>query len=83
MAKVTLYTRVDCHLCEVAHAALLRVRAERPFELCEIDLDREASAEKRAAYDHEVPVVELDERKIMKYEVEEARLMRLLALAEP
>jgi glutaredoxin len=83
MATVTLYTRVDCHLCEVAHAALLRVKTQRPFELCEVDLDREAPADKRAAYDWEVPVVELDGRKIMKYEVDEARLVRLLALAEP
>ena len=82
MPTVTLYTRVDCHLCEVAHAALLRVHATRPFELLEVDLDREAPAEKRAAYDWEVPVVELDGRKIMKYEVDEARLLRLLALAE-
>jgi glutaredoxin len=76
---VTLYTRVDCHLCEEAHAALERVRAACPFALAVIDLDREAPDDKLRAYTGEVPVVELEGRKVMKYQVDEARLMRLLA----
>jgi glutaredoxin len=76
---ITLYTRHDCHLCEVAQEALERVRAERPFRLEVVDLDREAPPDKRAAYDIEVPVVELDGRKVMKYQVDETRLRRLLA----
>jgi glutaredoxin len=79
MKRVTLYTRVDCHLCEVAHEALERVRASQPFDLQVIDLDREAPADKLSAYTAEVPVVELEGRKVMKYEVDEARLSRLLA----
>lgn len=81
MAKLTLYGREDCHLCEVAHEALLRIRVDHPFDLEVLDLDREAPEAKRAAYDWEVPVVELDGRKIMKYHVDEPRLVRLLALA--
>ena len=76
---VTLYTRHHCHLCEVAHDALERVRAESPFRLEVVDLDLQASADKRAAYDVEVPVIELDGRKVMKYQVDETRLLRLLA----
>lgn len=76
---VTLYTRHDCHLCEVAHAALERVQASSPFRLEVLDLDHEAGADKRAAYDIEVPVVELDGKKVMKYHVDEARLLRLLS----
>jgi glutaredoxin len=76
--RLVLYTRADCHLCEVALAALERVRAQHPFELDVVDLDREAGKGKLAAYDIEVPVVELDGRKVMKYRVDEARLRRLL-----
>ena len=65
-----------------ALAVLERVRSAHPFELVVLDLDREADADKRAAYDWEVPVVELDGRKIMKYHVDEARLVRLLALTD-
>ncbi|WP_437926886.1 glutaredoxin family protein [Sorangium sp. So ce291] len=77
--KLTLFTRERCHLCEEAHAALERVRARLPFELAVVDLDREAGPEKRALYDWEVPVVELEGRKIMKYRVDERRLERLLS----
>ena len=44
-----------------------------------VDLDRQASPEKRKAYDWEVPVVELEGKKIMKYRVDEQRLVRLLS----
>ena len=80
MAKVvTLFTREKCHLCHVAHADLERMRATMPFDLVVVDLDREAPAEVRALYDHEVPVVELEGRKVMKYRVDQPRLLRLLA----
>jgi glutaredoxin len=83
MRRITLFTREDCHLCEEAHAALERARARVPFHLAIVDLDREADPERRRLYDWEVPVVELDGRKIMKYRVDEARLLRLLASAVP
>jgi glutaredoxin len=81
MARITFYTREDCHLCTEALTALVRVRKAQPFELEVIDLDREAPADKRSAYDWEVPVIELDGRKIMKYRLDEKRLVRLLSLA--
>lgn len=78
MKVVTFFTRDGCHLCHDALAVLERIRGDRPFELQIVDLDRDASPEKRSLYDWEVPVVELDGRKIMKYHVDEARLVRLL-----
>lgn len=77
---VTLFTREECHLCHVALEELERIRGRHPFLLEVVDLDRDAPAEKRAAYDWEVPVVELDGKKVMKYRVDEARLIRLLEL---
>jgi glutaredoxin len=77
-AMLTLYTRDGCHLCEEALVVLDRLAAERSFELVVLDLDREAPDDKRRLYDHEVPVVELDGRKIMKYRIDEGRLLRLL-----
>jgi glutaredoxin len=78
MKPVVLFTRESCHLCDEAHAAIERVRAAFPFDLAVIDLDREAPPEKREAYDLEVPVVEIEGRKVMKYRVDEARLLRLV-----
>jgi glutaredoxin len=79
LKRITFYTRDGCHLCDEALAELERLRARQPFELEIVDLDREAPVDKRAAYDWEIPVVELEGRKIMKYRVDAARLLRLLA----
>ena len=81
MRTITLFTRKSCHLCEVAREALARVDARLPFALVIVDLDEEASPEKRAAYDWDVPVLELDGRKVMKHRVDEERLLRLLTSA--
>lgn len=78
MKALTLFTRAQCHLCEEAHAALERVRREEPFSLGVVDLDRDATEAQRVAYAEQVPVVELDGRKIMKFRVDERRLLRLL-----
>jgi glutaredoxin len=75
---LTLYTRRTCSLCDKMHAVVDRVRAQREVDLLVLDLDTEAPAEKRAAYDWEVPVLELDGRKVAKYRIEEERLLRLL-----
>lgn len=80
MKTITLYSRLECCLCDDMKEALERVRATHPFELVVVDLDREAPEEKRAAYTYEVPVLELDGRKVMKIRMDEARLVRLLAL---
>lgn len=78
--KLTFYTRVDCHLCVDALAVVKRVQSREPCELEVLDLDAEAPPDKLKAYDWEVPVLELDGRKVMKYTVDEARLLRLLRL---
>jgi len=78
LKTLTFFTRDGCHLCDEALAVLERVQTGRPFRLEIVDLDREASPEKRALYDWEVPVVELEGRKIMKYRIDVARLARLL-----
>src|ERR1700683_60047 len=57
---VTLYTRNRCSLCDKMHAWVNRGRTARPFDLRVVDLDPEAPAEKRAAYNWEVPVLEID-----------------------
>lgn len=78
MKTITFYTRVDCHLCHDALEIVERARRVEPFDLVVLDLDREASPDKRAAYDWEVPVVELDGVKIAKHRVDEDRLLRRL-----
>lgn len=78
MKRVTFYTREGCHLCDEALAVVEGARSEEPFELAVVDLDREAPPSIRAAYDWEVPVIEIDGKKIAKYTIDAARLLRLL-----
>jgi glutaredoxin len=76
---VTLYGRPDCHLCEEARDALLRVRAEAPFELLEIDIERDDELFRR--YLERIPVVSLDGEELFELEVDEAALRRRLSLS--
>jgi glutaredoxin len=79
MSKVTLYTRVNCHLCHDVEAVLERVRAEHPFELEIVDIDGDPAL--RQQYDWEVPVVVVDGRKFAKYRVDEEAFRKRLRSA--
>jgi len=56
MISVTLYSRTDCHLCEVAFADLAALQAEYPHELTIVNVDSDAGLKK--AFDELVPVVD-------------------------
>ena len=71
---VTLYGRPGCHLCDEARAALLRVRADVPFELREIDIDGDDELFKR--YLERIPVVVLDGEELYDFFVDEQDLRR-------
>ena len=76
MHQITLYTRNGCHLCEVAHEALERVRAAEPFALDVVDVDTDEKL--KALYGFEVPVIAVDGKKWAKFRFEEAALLRRL-----
>jgi glutaredoxin len=76
MSEVILYTRVGCHLCEDAEAVLRRLRAERPFELRLVDIDRDPELADR--YGVRVPVVAVDGVEHFEYEVPSDQLVALL-----
>ena len=76
---VTLYGRPGCHLCDVARAVLDRVRADAPFELREIDIERDDELFK--CYLERIPVVCLDGEELFEFHVDEAALRRRLSLS--
>jgi glutaredoxin len=58
-ARVRLYARPDCHLCDEARAGLERLRADGlAFELEEVDI--ESDDELHARLLERIPVIELD-----------------------
>ena len=76
---VTLYGRPGCHLCDEAREALLRVRTGAPFELLEIDIERDDELFKR--YLERIPVVCLNGEELFEFHVDEAALRRRLSLS--
>jgi len=76
---VTLYGRPGCHLCDEARDLLLRVRADAPFELREIDIERDDELFKR--YLERIPVVSLNGEELFELEVDEAALRHRLSLS--
>jgi glutaredoxin len=76
---VTLYGRPGCHLCDEARSVLERVRADAPFELREIDIDRDGELFKR--YLERIPVVCLDGEELFEYHVDERTLRQRLSLS--
>jgi glutaredoxin len=74
---VTLYSKPDCHLCVDARQALLRVRADHPFELSELDIT--ADERLHRAYFERIPVVALDGEELFEYFVDEYALRERLA----
>ena len=58
MTVVTVYSRLNCHLCDVAVDALESVRAELAFEIEKIYIDGDAELIKK--YGEEVPVIHID-----------------------
>jgi len=74
--RVVLYTRPNCHLCEVAHADLARICGELAVAFVEIDVDTDP--ELRAEYGDRVPAIMVDGHEHGCFRVEEARLRAAL-----
>jgi glutaredoxin len=76
MTHVTLYSRPGCHLCDDARAMLERARAERPFELDEVDIDSDDGLLRR--YLERIPVIALDGEEAFELVVDEPALRERL-----
>jgi glutaredoxin len=76
MALVTLYGKPGCHLCADARAAVERVRAERSFELREVDVSLDPVLNRR--YGERIPVLALDGEELFEHFVDEAALRERL-----
>lgn len=74
--RVRLFTRTDCHLCEVAHADLARICGELTVAFDEIDVDSDPALQ--AEYGDRVPVIVVDGQEHGYFRVEESRLRAAL-----
>ena len=77
MHVLTLYSKPGCHLCDLMKDAVRRAVAVRSgYTLKEVDISTDAALLHR--YELEIPVLELDGKKIAKYRIGTAELDRAL-----
>jgi glutaredoxin len=76
-ARVVLYGRDGCHLCDQARTMLERVREETGEGFDEVDID--ADPELRERYGELVPVVTVDGVQQGYWRIESARVRAALA----
>ncbi len=74
--RVRLYTRTNCHLCDVAREDLDRICADLAVTFDEVDVDNNPAL--TAEYGDRVPVIVVDGREHGCFEVEEPRLRAAL-----
>jgi glutaredoxin len=76
LASVTLYGKPGCHLCDDARGVVLAVRAERPFELEEVDVSADPVLHRR--YGERIPVVAIDGEEVFEFYVDPDELRERL-----
>lgn len=72
--RLTLITRADCHLCDVAKEAIARVAEQAGVGWREVDVDSDPHLLEE--YWDRVPVILLDGKEHGYWRVEEERLLR-------
>lgn len=76
-SKLTLYSRVYCHLCHDMLAALEAMRGEFDFEVQVLDVDADPALEEK--YNELVPVLEAEGQELCRYFLDVARVRRYLS----
>jgi glutaredoxin len=81
MTQVTLYGKPGCCLCDEARAEIAAVRAEREFELTEVDVSLDPALWR--SHGERIPVVEIDGEEAFELHVNRSELARLLDTVRP
>lgn len=76
MARLTLYSRAYCHLCDDMLAAVEALRDEFRFALEVRDIDADPLLTER--YNERVPVLEADGDELCHYHCDEAKVREYL-----
>ena len=69
MILVELYSKDDCHLCEVAKDVLLNIRKQHPFELKEVKIQE--GQEQYERFKERIPVVYINNEFAFQYRIPE------------
>jgi Glutaredoxin-like domain (DUF836). len=75
MIDVRIYSRLDCHLCDVAKETIDRLKRDHdlPIEVAVIDVDRDPQLHR--LYTDQVPVIFVEGKKTFKVRVDERKFL--------
>jgi len=73
---ITIYSKPDCHLCDLAKDVVERCRKKIDFALEVIDVSQNPELFER--YRNDIPVILLDGKEIARHFVRERKLLELL-----
>lgn len=76
-ARVTLYTRPGCHLCEEARMEMIAAGCEDAFTLEEVNIDEDPAL--KELYGWEIPVILINGIKAFKYRLTAREFRQKLA----
>ncbi len=78
MPTLTLYSRVECHLCDEMKDALHRFQQKHQFALNIVDIDEDSYLQMR--YGERIPVLAEGEQEICHYQFNETMLLQHLGI---
>ena len=81
LPRVTLYSKPDCHLCEIAKERIANVRRCVAFDLEIVDITSDPVL--HARYQERIPVVLLDGQEVFAFRVSEKILAKKLREMTP
>ncbi|MCZ7402475.1 MAG: glutaredoxin family protein [Candidatus Methanoperedens sp.] len=76
MATITIYSKKECHLCDVAKEELEALRCDFEFSLKEVNIEKDKIAFEK--YKYLIPVIEVDGEIISTYRVNIEKLKGML-----
>lgn len=79
MKRLILYTKPDCHLCDVMKAELTELKKEFDFSLEEVNIETDKNSFEK--YKEKIPVLMLQGRMLAKYKLNKTLLLKKLTLS--
>lgn len=76
MLEVTIFSRPDCHLCDVVERMARQMQAEVPFALTRINIDD--NADLAARYGNHVPIVLINQVETLSGKITEGDFRRAI-----
>ncbi|KAF2002928.1 hypothetical protein P154DRAFT_593424 [Amniculicola lignicola CBS 123094] len=73
--RITLFTRVNCSLCDTAKSTISKVQKNRPFAYHEVNVMDKGQEQWKAVYEFDTPVIHVDQASASETTIDALKLM--------